>query len=157
MYPSFITHIHWKVHTLKSDPWVLLEFSNMGFLGKLFHNRDLPVLAHFLLLFHKEKPLDRLIPHFRALLAQKNPILCRPFLFYHRMPYHTSNDSQKAMRAQRRGPYGPNNPPGTVFTDMKVFCVHFPREAYTLDGSFFWTCSVSAGNHLTVILNHPAT
>ncbi|XP_043424082.1 alpha-1,3-mannosyl-glycoprotein 4-beta-N-acetylglucosaminyltransferase-like protein MGAT4E [Prionailurus bengalensis] len=154
--PNFITHIHWKVDTMRSDPWVLLEFSNMGFLGKLFHSRDLPLLAHFLLLFYKEKPLDRLIPHFRTLLAQKNPILCRPFLFYHRFSYYTSNDSQKATPVRKKNPYGPDNPPAAIFTDMKVFDVHFPWKAYTLDESFFWTQNVSVGNHLTVILKHPA-
>ncbi|XP_041606088.1 alpha-1,3-mannosyl-glycoprotein 4-beta-N-acetylglucosaminyltransferase-like protein MGAT4E [Vulpes lagopus] len=153
--PSFITHIHWKVDTMKSAPWVLLEFSNMGFLGKLFHSKDLPLLAHFLLLFYKEKPLDRLIPHFRTLLAQKNPIICRPFLFYYRFSY-ISNDTQKASPVQKKNLDGPDNPPGAIFTDMKVFDVHFPWEAYTLDESFFWTHNVSAGNHLTVILNHPA-
>uniref|UniRef100_A0A8D1C8G9 MGAT4 conserved region domain-containing protein n=1 Tax=Sus scrofa TaxID=9823 RepID=A0A8D1C8G9_PIG len=154
--PSFLSHIQWKVDTMKSEPWVLLEFSNMGFLGKLFHSRDLPVLAHFLLLFYTEKPLDRLIPHFRTLLAQKDPILCRPFLFYQRNSFQASNDSWKASDAQRKSPRGPHNPPGAVFTNMKVFDVHFPWEAYTLDESFFWTHGVRAGNHLTVILNQSA-
>ncbi|XP_077628227.1 alpha-1,3-mannosyl-glycoprotein 4-beta-N-acetylglucosaminyltransferase-like protein MGAT4E [Crocuta crocuta] len=152
---SFITHIHRKVDAMRSNPWVLLEFSNMGFLGKLFHSRDLPLLAHFLLLFYKEKPLDGLIPHFRTLLAQKNPILCRPFLFYNRFSYYTSNDSQKVTPFRKKNPYGPDNPPAAIFTNMKGFDVHFPWEAYTLDESFFWTHNVSAGNHLTVILNHP--
>lgn len=77
--PNFVTHIYSRVATMKSNSWVLLEFSNMGFLGKLFHSRDLPLLAHFLLLFYKEKPLDNLISHFHTLLVQESPILCRPF------------------------------------------------------------------------------
>ncbi|KAM8812633.1 alpha-1,3-mannosyl-glycoprotein 4-beta-N-acetylglucosaminyltransferase-like protein MGAT4E [Rhynchonycteris naso] len=152
---NFISHIQWKVNTMSSDPWVLLEFSNMGFLGKLFHSRDLPLLARFLLLFHKEKPLNRLMPHFRTLLAQKKPILYRPFLFYQRIPYCNANNSYVVRAVGNIGPHSPNNPPGAVFTDMKVFDVHFPWQAYTLDESFFWTYNVSAGNHLTVILNHP--
>ncbi|XP_008581991.1 PREDICTED: alpha-1,3-mannosyl-glycoprotein 4-beta-N-acetylglucosaminyltransferase-like protein isoform X1 [Galeopterus variegatus] len=153
--PNFVTHIYLQVTTMKSIPWVLLEFSNMGFLGKLFHSRDLPLLAHFLLLFYKEKPLDRLIPHFRTLLVQENPILCKPFLFYHRISYPTFNDKKNATFLKKNA-YGPDNPPGAVFTDMKVSDVHFPWEAYTLDESFFWTYNVSVGNHLTVILNQPA-
>ncbi|XP_077013544.1 alpha-1,3-mannosyl-glycoprotein 4-beta-N-acetylglucosaminyltransferase-like protein MGAT4E isoform X2 [Tamandua tetradactyla] len=152
--PNFVTHIRRKVTAMKSKPWVLLEFSNMGFLGKLFHSRDLPLLAHFILLFFEEKPLDRLIPHFRTLLVQKKPILCRPFLFYHRV-FSTFDDKQKAIAIKKKLSYSPDNPPGTVFTDMKVFDVHFPWEAYTLDESFFWTYNVSVGNHLTVILNNP--
>ncbi|XP_057586016.1 alpha-1,3-mannosyl-glycoprotein 4-beta-N-acetylglucosaminyltransferase-like protein MGAT4E isoform X2 [Hippopotamus amphibius kiboko] len=154
--PNFISHVQRKVDALRSQPWVFLEFSNLGFLGKLFRSGDLPVLARFLLLFYGEKPLDRLLPHFRTLLAQKDPILCRPFLFYHRVSYRTLNDSQKASGAQRKSLYSPDNPPGAVFTDMKIFEVHFPWEAYALDESFFWTHNVSAGSHLTVILNHPA-
>ncbi|KAM9212082.1 alpha-1,3-mannosyl-glycoprotein 4-beta-N-acetylglucosaminyltransferase-like protein MGAT4E [Dugong dugon] len=153
--PNFVSHIRWKVTNMNSNPWVLLEFSNMGFLGKLFHSRDLPLIAHFLLLFYKEKPLNRLIPHFRALLVQQNPILCRPFLFYRRVSHPMFDDNQKTSTVKKKDSYGPDNPPGTVFTDMKVFDVHFPWEAYTVDESFFWTYNVSIGNHLTVILSHP--
>ncbi|XP_072867522.1 alpha-1,3-mannosyl-glycoprotein 4-beta-N-acetylglucosaminyltransferase-like protein MGAT4E [Chlorocebus sabaeus] len=154
--PNFVTHIHSRVTTMKSNSWVLLEFSNMGFLGKLFHSRDLPLLAHFLLLFYKEKPLDSLISHFRVLLVQESPILCKPFLFYRRASYTTFDHKQKATALQKKNADGPNNPPGAVFTDMQVSDVHFPWEAYTLDESFFWTHNLSIGNHLTVILNHPA-
>lgn len=153
--PSFLTHIRRKVWAMRAHPWVLLEFSNWGSLGKLLHGGDLPRLARFLLLFHKDQPLDRLIPRFSILLAQR-PTLCRPFLFYLRVPYYSANQDHKARAAQSWGPHAPHNPPGAVFTDMKVFDVHFPWEAYTLDESFFWTHNVSAGSHLTVILNRPA-
>nr|CAI9714369.1 unnamed protein product [Rangifer tarandus platyrhynchus] len=154
--PNFISHVQWKVDTLRSQPWVFLEFANLGVLGKLFRNGDLPTLAHFLLLFYREKPLNRLLAHFRVLLAQKDPILCTPFLFYHRATYYPLNDRQEASGAYRKSPYAPDNPPAAAFTDMKVFEVHFPWEAYTLDESFFWTHNVSAGSHLTVVLNQPA-
>ncbi|XP_069846364.1 alpha-1,3-mannosyl-glycoprotein 4-beta-N-acetylglucosaminyltransferase-like protein MGAT4E [Dipodomys merriami] len=152
--PNFVTHIYSTVATMKPNPWVLLDFSNMGLVGKLFHSRDLPFLAQFLLLFHKEKPLDRLILHFRTLLGQKTPLLYRPFLFYHRLYRHPFGD-KNAMNIQEN-PYGPHILPAAVFTDMKVSDVHVPWEAYTLDESFFWTYNVSTGNHLTVLLNHPA-
>ncbi|XP_006757554.1 PREDICTED: alpha-1,3-mannosyl-glycoprotein 4-beta-N-acetylglucosaminyltransferase-like protein MGAT4E [Myotis davidii] len=154
--PSFLTHIRRKVWALRAHPWALLEFSNRGSLGKLFRGSDLPRLARFLLLFHEDQPLDRLIPRFSILLAQRRPALFRPFLFYHRVPYYSANQDHQARAAHSRGPHGPHNPPGAVFTDMKVFGVHFPWEAYTLDESFFWTHNVSAGSHLTVILNRPA-
>ncbi|KAM5237791.1 alpha-1,3-mannosyl-glycoprotein 4-beta-N-acetylglucosaminyltransferase-like protein MGAT4E [Ctenodactylus gundi] len=153
--PNFVTQIYSEVTTMKHTQWVLLEFSNMGFIGKLFHSKDLPLLAHFLLLFHKDKPLDRLIRHFRTLLVQEKPILYRPFLFYHRLS-HPNFDGNMDTEVQQRNISGPSNPPGSVFTDMSVSDVHFPWEAYTLDESFFWTNNVSAGNHLTVLLNHPA-
>ncbi|XP_017380804.2 alpha-1,3-mannosyl-glycoprotein 4-beta-N-acetylglucosaminyltransferase-like protein MGAT4E [Cebus imitator] len=154
--PNFVTHIYSRVATMKSNSWVLLEFSNMGFLGKLFHSRDLPLLAHFLLLFYKEKPLHSLISHFRTLLVQESPILCRPFLFYRRISYTAFDHKQKATGLRKKNTVGPDNPPAAVFTNMQVSSVHFPWEAYTLDESFFWTHNISIGNHLTVVLNHPA-
>lgn len=74
----------WQVNTMRPNPWVLLELSDVGSLGRLPHSRDLPALAHFLI-FPKEKPLDRLTPCFRVLLAQRNPGLCSPFFFYRRL------------------------------------------------------------------------
>lgn len=150
--PNFVNHIHSKVTNRKPNTWVLMEFSNMGFLGKLFHSRDLPLLAHFLLLFHQERPLNWLIHHFRIILAQQSPILYRPFLFYHRLPRFAFEN--KNLTGQDKGPRGPDNLPGTVFTDMRLSGVHSPQEAYTLDESFFLTYNVSTGNYLTVILNH---
>ncbi|XP_053515491.1 alpha-1,3-mannosyl-glycoprotein 4-beta-N-acetylglucosaminyltransferase-like protein MGAT4E [Artibeus jamaicensis] len=155
--PNFITHIRRRLGSMSRTPWVLMELSNLGLLGKLLHGRDLPLLAHFLLLFHKEKPLDQLLPHFRSLLAQKHAVLSRPFLFYRRGSHYGAGNSHVAGALRNRAPRGPHNPPGAVFTDMKVLGVHFPWQAYTLDESFFWTHNVSAGSHLTVILNHPAS
>ncbi|XP_054432466.1 alpha-1,3-mannosyl-glycoprotein 4-beta-N-acetylglucosaminyltransferase-like protein MGAT4E [Pteronotus mesoamericanus] len=156
--PGFVTRLREKVGRTGPAPWALLEFSNLGFLGKLLRSRDLPLLAHFLLLFPEEKPLDRLLPHFRALLAQDHAILCRPFLFFRRGSYYRANGGHgHAVRAApSRAPSGPHNPPAAVFTDMEVLGVHFPWQAYTLDESFFWTRNVSAGSHLTVLLNRPA-
>ncbi|XP_031239226.1 alpha-1,3-mannosyl-glycoprotein 4-beta-N-acetylglucosaminyltransferase-like protein MGAT4E [Mastomys coucha] len=152
--PNFVSHIRSKVNYRKPSTWVLLEFSNMGILGKLLHSRDLPLLAHFLLLFHKERPLDWLIFHFRTLLAQQSPILCRPFLFYHRLTHFTFEN--KTLTGHEEDLPDPYTLTGTVYTDMSFSDVHSPQEAYTLDESFFWSYSISSGNYLIVILNNPA-
>ncbi|ELW47692.1 hypothetical protein TREES_T100003415 [Tupaia chinensis] len=149
--PNFVTHIYSKVTDLKPNPWVLLEFSDTG-VGRLFHSSDLPLLAHFLLLFYKERPSDKLMEHFRTLLLQEEQIFCTPFLFYQSL---MDDEKEEATQIQKKL-YGPDNPPGAIVTTMQVFSAHFPWEAYTLDESFFWTYNVSAGQHLTVILNHPA-
>nr|KAF6275200.1 hypothetical protein mPipKuh1_011513 [Pipistrellus kuhlii] len=163
--PGFLAHIRRKVWALRARPWALLEFSNRASLAKLFRARDLPRLARYLLLFRHDQPLGWLIPRFSILQAQRRPILFRPFLFYYRVSYRRAARGPKAKAkakampvAPSRGPPpGPHNPPGAVFTDMRVLGVHAPWEAYTLDESFFWTHNVSAGSHLTVILNRPAS
>ncbi|GCB66540.1 hypothetical protein scyTo_0015010, partial [Scyliorhinus torazame] len=46
-----------------SDDWVVLEFSQLGFIGKLSKSSDLTLLIEFILMFYKDKPIDWLLDH----------------------------------------------------------------------------------------------
>ncbi|MEQ2278310.1 Alpha-1,3-mannosyl-glycoprotein 4-beta-N-acetylglucosaminyltransferase B, partial [Xenotaenia resolanae] len=46
-----------------STEWLYLEFSQLGFIGKMFKTSDLPMIAEFFLMFHKDKPIDWLLDH----------------------------------------------------------------------------------------------
>ena len=48
----------------KSDEWILLEFSQLGFIGKLFKTSDIPSIIQFIVMFYKDKPVDWLLDHF---------------------------------------------------------------------------------------------
>ncbi|CAB1335809.1 unnamed protein product [Coregonus sp. 'balchen'] len=50
-------------------PWATLEFSALGYIGKLYHSEHLPLLSRFLFLFYQEMPCDFLFSHFRVLLT----------------------------------------------------------------------------------------
>ncbi|XP_068451504.1 alpha-1,3-mannosyl-glycoprotein 4-beta-N-acetylglucosaminyltransferase B-like isoform X2 [Clinocottus analis] len=50
--------------TQGSKQWLYLEFSQLGFIGKMFRTRDLPMIAEFFLMFHRDKPIDWLLDHF---------------------------------------------------------------------------------------------
>lgn len=50
----------------------MLEFSYLGFIGKLFKSTDLPLVVEFFLMFYKDKPIDWLLDH---LLSVK---VCNP-------------------------------------------------------------------------------
>lgn len=75
-----------KTYTIReaSEDWLYLEFSQLGFIGvyfwravvlswrfrdnvhfpgKLFRTRDLPMIAEFFLMFHRDKPVDWLLDH----------------------------------------------------------------------------------------------
>jgi hypothetical protein len=41
--------------------WLMLEFSSLGFISKLFRTADLPMITEFLLMFYREKPVDWLL------------------------------------------------------------------------------------------------
>ena len=86
---NFLTAIKKVIASLEGTYWVTLEFSKLGYIGKLYHSHDLPRLAHFLLMFYQEMPCDWLLTHFRSLLAQKNVIRFKPSLFQH-MGYYSS-------------------------------------------------------------------
>ncbi|NXV72884.1 MGT4A acetylglucosaminyltransferase, partial [Atlantisia rogersi] len=47
----------------QSQDWMVLEFSQLGFIGKLFKSEDLPLIVEFFLMFYKDKPVDWLIDH----------------------------------------------------------------------------------------------
>ena len=44
------------------EPWFLIDFCQLGSIGKMFSTSDLPVYIEFLLLFYNEKPIDWLLP-----------------------------------------------------------------------------------------------
>ena len=48
----------------KTDEWILLEFSQLGFIGKLFKTTDIPSIIQFIIMFYKDKPIDWLLDHY---------------------------------------------------------------------------------------------
>ena len=44
------------------EPWFLIDFCQLGFIGKMFSTSNLPVLIQFLLSFYSDKPCDWLLP-----------------------------------------------------------------------------------------------
>ncbi|XP_075893460.1 alpha-1,3-mannosyl-glycoprotein 4-beta-N-acetylglucosaminyltransferase C-like isoform X2 [Nelusetta ayraudi] len=86
---NFLTMLKKAITSREGSYWVLLEFSKLGYIGKLYQSKDLPRLAHFLLMFYEEMPCDWLLTHFRNLLVQKDVIRFKPSLFQH-MGHYTS-------------------------------------------------------------------
>ncbi|XP_007939413.1 alpha-1,3-mannosyl-glycoprotein 4-beta-N-acetylglucosaminyltransferase-like protein MGAT4D [Orycteropus afer afer] len=58
MYFTKITNF---VHNITTNNWFYIEFSILGFIGKLFHSEDLPDFVRFFLMFYKDKPIDMLL------------------------------------------------------------------------------------------------
>uniref|UniRef100_A0A7N8Y700 Alpha-1,3-mannosyl-glycoprotein 4-beta-N-acetylglucosaminyltransferase A n=1 Tax=Mastacembelus armatus TaxID=205130 RepID=A0A7N8Y700_9TELE len=48
---------------LSSEEWMILEFSQLGFIGKMFQAPDLNLIVEFIFMFYKEKPIDWLLDH----------------------------------------------------------------------------------------------
>nr|CAD7398394.1 unnamed protein product [Timema poppensis] len=47
----------------EKSPWFVLEFCQLGFIGKMFKCVELPWLVQFFLMFYNDKPVDWLLDH----------------------------------------------------------------------------------------------
>ena len=48
----------------KTEHWVVIDFSQLGFIGKMFSSSNLPSFIQFLLSFYNDKPGDWLLDDF---------------------------------------------------------------------------------------------
>ncbi|KAF5923385.1 hypothetical protein HPG69_006554 [Diceros bicornis minor] len=57
----YFTKITDFLHNITSNNWFYVEFSILGFIGKLFKSEDLIDFVRFFLMFYKDKPIDLLL------------------------------------------------------------------------------------------------
>lgn len=154
---NFLTMIkrHIETQEAKRTTWAMLEFSALGYIGKLYKSADLPLLARFLFLFYQEMPCDWLMTHFRELLTQKQPILLKPSLFQHMGTFSSFQGTYNKLKDKdfEEGLY--TNPPAEVYSDMSTYQKHIPRLAWDAGEGFFWGRSPEKGNYLTVVFRDP--
>lgn len=55
---GFFTTMKNFIKNQKNDQWMMIEFSQLGFIGKLFKCHDLPMFVNFFLVFATDKPVD---------------------------------------------------------------------------------------------------
>ncbi|KAM3872158.1 alpha-1,3-mannosyl-glycoprotein 4-beta-N-acetylglucosaminyltransferase C [Diretmus argenteus] len=138
-----------------STAWATLEFSPLGYIGKLYQSAHLPLLARFLFLFYQEMPCDWLLTHFRILLTQKDTIIFKPSLFQHMGTFSSFQGTYNKLKDKDFEETVYSNPSADVYSDMSVYKDHVPRLAWTAGNGFFWGRSPEKGNYLTVVFNDP--
>ncbi|XP_061869374.1 alpha-1,6-mannosyl-glycoprotein 4-beta-N-acetylglucosaminyltransferase-like isoform X2 [Colius striatus] len=156
---SFVTAIRKAVAAWEGSSWATLEFSKLGYIGKLYRSGDLPRLARFLLLFYQEMPCDWLLSHFRLLLTQKDVIRFTPSLFQHMGLYSSFQGSVNRLEDdefQADALDLPDNPPAALYTDMSVFENYSPLKAYSTAEGYFWAKHPAAGSVLCVVFQRPS-
>ncbi|XP_066275199.1 alpha-1,6-mannosyl-glycoprotein 4-beta-N-acetylglucosaminyltransferase-like, partial [Branchiostoma lanceolatum] len=81
---NFFTGIKEYLERVCLDDWTMLEFSELGFIGKLFRSSELQRFADFLLLFYQELPADLFLNPFLEIVQPTKRIFKRyPSLFQH--------------------------------------------------------------------------
>ncbi|XP_033112076.1 alpha-1,3-mannosyl-glycoprotein 4-beta-N-acetylglucosaminyltransferase A-like isoform X2 [Anneissia japonica] len=170
--PGYITTMKNFAQQQKSDDWVLLEFSSLGFIGKLFKSSDLGLVVEFFLMFHKEKPIDWLLDHIlyvkvcnpekdnKHCTRQKAQLRIRfkPSLYQHVGTHSSLKGKLQKLKDKDFGkgklPNQNLNPPAEVSTTIK------PYQKYTLDKAYkgediFWGILPKAGSVVRFIFNPP--
>nr|XP_033774147.1 alpha-1,3-mannosyl-glycoprotein 4-beta-N-acetylglucosaminyltransferase C-like isoform X2 [Geotrypetes seraphini]XP_033774149.1 alpha-1,3-mannosyl-glycoprotein 4-beta-N-acetylglucosaminyltransferase C-like isoform X2 [Geotrypetes seraphini] len=151
---SFFTAIKKFLAENKNLYWVTLEFSKLGFIGKLYHSSDLPRLAHFLLLFYQEMPCDWLFTYFYRLLVQHDVKSYRPSLFQHIGLYSSFQGSANHLKDDdfQEDVQVADNPPAEFFTSIATFENYYASYAYSTTG-YFWGKSPVATDYFTVVFS----
>ncbi|NXS97427.1 MGT4C acetylglucosaminyltransferase, partial [Jacana jacana] len=156
---SFLTSIRKALASREGTNWATLEFSKLGYIGKLYRSSDLPRLARFLLLFYQEMPCDWLLSHFRLLLTQKDVIRFKPSLFQHMGLYSSFQGTINRLEDdefQADASDLPDNPPAALFTSMSVFEDYEPLKAYSAAQGYFWGKDPRAGSIFSILFQKPA-
>uniref|UniRef100_A0A3P8US03 Zgc:101663 n=1 Tax=Cynoglossus semilaevis TaxID=244447 RepID=A0A3P8US03_CYNSE len=154
---NFLTAIkkHIVEQDAKKETWAMLEFSVLGYIGKLYKSEHLPLLARFLFLFYQEMPCDWLMSHFRELLTQKQPIVFKPSLFQHMGTFSSFRGLYNKLKDKYFDEYLYTNPEAEVFSDMSIYQKYLPQNAWDPGEDFFWGRAPEEGNYLTVVFTEP--
>ncbi|KAI8513798.1 Alpha-1,3-mannosyl-glycoprotein 4-beta-N-acetylglucosaminyltransferase C [Branchiostoma belcheri] len=157
----YLTTIRDYIKAQKSA-WSMLEFSDLGFIGKLLRSSDLQRLADFLLLFYEEMPNDFLIRHFLKLLPHRQTFARRPSLFQHIGKRSSLVGKEQNLvdafyvDTLKRQYNDSDNPPAVVSSDMAAFGEFKPQLAYGPEPGFFWIEAPQSGQAFFVLFEKPA-
>ncbi|XP_066488563.1 alpha-1,3-mannosyl-glycoprotein 4-beta-N-acetylglucosaminyltransferase-like protein MGAT4D [Tiliqua scincoides] len=163
--PSYTEDIKNFVTKQESKDWMILEFSQLGFIGKLFKTRDIPLIVEFFLMFYQDKPIDWLLDHLlwvKVCHPEKNANHCdkqkaflriryKPSLFQH-VGLHSSLAGKiqqlKDKDFEKNSLFIAHaNPPAEVSTSLKVY------QDFTLEKAYkgvecFWAIAPMAGDYI---------
>ncbi|XP_040265439.1 alpha-1,3-mannosyl-glycoprotein 4-beta-N-acetylglucosaminyltransferase C-like [Bufo bufo] len=141
-----------------TSPWTTITFSNLGYIGKLYHNEDLPKLTRFLLLFYDEMPCDWLLDLFYRSKAQGGIIRYKPSLFQHIGTFSSFQGTYNKLKdkdfVEVVNPFG-DQPLAACFTDIKVYKDNTPDNICSPGPSFFWGIEIDSGKYFTMVFQKP--
>ncbi|XP_074109592.1 alpha-1,3-mannosyl-glycoprotein 4-beta-N-acetylglucosaminyltransferase a isoform X2 [Cotesia typhae] len=164
---NFITIM--KSYALKKinlkENWFILDFCQLGFIGKLFKCVDLPWLIQFFLMFYSDKPVDWLLDHListKICSLDRDSKNCKiakaelwlhykPSLFQHIGIHSSLKGKMQKLKDKQFGKvtlfYAHNNPRAIVESEIKVYKQYTLDKAYRGE-SFFWGLLPQIGDHI---------
>lgn len=171
---NFITTM--KTYALQKismkENWFVLDFCQLGFIGKLFKCVELPWLVQFFLMFYNDKPVDWLLDHLvstKVCSLDKDSKHCKiakaelwlhykPSLFQHIGTHSSLKGKVQKLKDKQFGKitlyYAHNNPDASVETQITSYKQYTLRKAYRGE-SFFWGLLPQPGDYLKFKFVHP--
>ena len=159
--PKFVQSIREFIDVNQNEQWVCLEFSELGFIGKLFRSSMLSRLAQFVMFFYEEQPIDYLFKYFNLLHAQQKSFLRAPSIFQHIGTHSSLRDKEQVVQdrffeTRQRAHSDSNNPPAKIYSNITPFSMYLPNLAYSNQPGYFWgKAPISAGDYLLVVFDQP--
>eukprot|EP00111_Clytia_hemisphaerica_P021083 TCONS_00062128-protein len=170
--PSYASTIKAFAIQQQSNNWLMIEFSSLGFIGKLFKSSDLSTLVEFFLMFYKEKPNDWLLDHIfwvKVCHPEKNAKHCnkeksklrikfKPSLFQHigkesSLKGKTQKLVDKEFKKQALF-HSHLNPKATIKTDLEEYQKFTAERAY-LGHTYMWALSPVKNAVLRMVFEQP--
>lgn len=136
--------------------WTCLEFSELGFIGKLYHSRHINKLAAMLLMFSHSQPVDYTFIYFNLLMGQGNRLIRKPTLFQH-MGYHSSLPEKIQQLKDRYYEFKEktvlgDNPEATIRTTLQTDPAFPPELSYSKKPGHFWSAAAAQGNDTFTVI-----
>ncbi|KAK3778773.1 hypothetical protein RRG08_013043 [Elysia crispata] len=171
---GFVTSIKKAIATNRGE-WFILEFSTLGFIGRLFQAQLVPNMAEFLLMFYKQKPCDWLMEDYlwvkmcghgekwaKCLYKIKSvsrPI--RPSLFQH-LGLRSSLQGKVNKLKDKHFKSTANNGSNLVASNPHVVNIYTSLATYANDiydaytgEKIFWATSPKDGDTIEFMYNPP--
>ncbi|XP_028271906.1 alpha-1,3-mannosyl-glycoprotein 4-beta-N-acetylglucosaminyltransferase B-like [Parambassis ranga] len=169
---SYYSDMKIFVEQKASMDWFFLEFSQLGFIGKMFRTCDLPMIAEFFLMFHRDKPIDWLLDHIlwvKVCNPEKDKNDCdkqkellkqryKPSLFQHvglhsslpgKLQHLKDKDFGKQTLYQAH-----DNPAAELSSSLKHYQQHSLVRSYKGE-DFFWALTPVQGDYVLISFPQP--
>ncbi|CAG7723875.1 unnamed protein product [Allacma fusca] len=150
-------------NSMKKRDWFMLDFCQLGFIGKLFRSSDLWMLVEFFLMFYQDKPGDWLLSHFFSVKyckldysqkrcireLNKHWIHYKPSLFQHIGMVSSLNGKVQKLKDRQFGKLElfirHDNPEAKVESTIKHYGKFSLEKAYQ-GKNYFWGLAPEAGD-----------
>ncbi|XP_076262886.1 alpha-1,3-mannosyl-glycoprotein 4-beta-N-acetylglucosaminyltransferase a [Rhynchophorus ferrugineus] len=158
--------------TAKKEPWFVLDFCQLGFIGKMFKSAELPWLISFFQMFYNDKPVDWLLDHLlytKICNYEKNNDICKkekaklwihykPSLFQHVGTHSSLKGKMQRLKDKQFGKvalfFPHSNPEADVTSSIKHYKQYTLKRAY-LGETFFWGLLPQPDDQLTFTFSSP--